>query len=546
MTRSPVTPHKPTPYTPTSFTSRLMTPLEGFALTSNSNDQMKTSSRGEQLIHQWLRSSSVSSLSPDVPSITLVPSPNPGPKDTSKEQTARQRTESFLLDAASVYQYESPSDLFNGPSVDLNLELCDSSPVLDKSIDQGPINRLDLLFGGAHLDDLSYIPEIDGDLNDENILRRNRLDPWPYDRKPLSSASPHSLPAAGSHTPHPRERPAFKSRPILSRHFSSSFLRGRKRSPNKWEHQEARLPNSAVPHPDWGSFPFESANDDLDSDEEDNDVQIWLARVVRRNHRTARDALAIARGCHRAMTIEDYERYGSWMFEYAWKQDLQVLRRTREEQNKLHRASSPPHKECHVKTEPQNDSRLRSTHLPQVSRFEMSAVDGLPSLSLSCSSSAASNSCHNSNHHRHTTPTSSLLRKMSKSIRDTLKVPLEQMKKIRRSVTPSTFKRQVDRSSSSCSPAPCRTTTTSIHHHSFGSSSNDDLRAQTSPFGFGSLGSFDSQLFHPTPLSPSPSHTTPGRRRPATGFYNEDLFSGSSLRLRYRRRLMNRYGRSYS
>ena len=486
------------------------------------------SSRGEQFIHQWLRSSSVSSLSPDVPSISPLPPANSVSKKPSKETTIRQRTESFLLDAASVYQYENPSDLFSGPSVDLNLELCDSSPVPDKPTGQDTTTGFYGLFKGARLDDLRYIPEIDGDLNDEHILRRNCFDPWPYDRKPLYSRSPHSLPAAESRTLHHRKRSALNLRPLLSRHFSSSFLRGRNFL-SKSECDQVRLPNSQVPHPDWGSFPFESANDDLDFDEEDNDVEIWLARVVRRNNRAARDALAIAQGYHRAMTIEEYERYGSWIFEHGWQEDLQGLRRTREARKNPQKTSSG--QERHATREPYIGSRPRSPHVSQLPRFEISAVDGLPSLSLSYSSSTVSNLCHDPHHHR-INPSSSLLRKVTKSIRDTLKVPLEQMKKIRRSVTPSTFNRQVDRSSS-CGPAP-RRNATSIH--SFGSSG--ELAAQASPFSIGSLGSFDSQLLHPA-LSPS---LTPGRRTPSDGSYDEDLFSSSSLRLRYRRSLTTRSG----
>ncbi|KAF8310863.1 hypothetical protein DL93DRAFT_2169429 [Clavulina sp. PMI_390] len=129
-------------------------------------------------------------------------------------------------------------------------------------------------------------------------------------------------------------RPDAFSAPFLSASFRRSYSKS----------AALYIRPSQIPHPDWGSFPFRSDSDSLRSNESDGDVGAWLHRVVRRNRRVGgkalKEAMAIARArlqdnlkegdadkyrggvdgmgetyFYRPMTIEEYEREGSWLYE---------------------------------------------------------------------------------------------------------------------------------------------------------------------------------------------------------------------------------------
>ncbi|KAF8320631.1 uncharacterized protein EI90DRAFT_2608993 [Cantharellus anzutake] len=517
MTRSPVTPNKRTPYTPASFTSRLMTPMERYSPGYGAKDQKQIAMyRGEQFIHRWLQSSSRTSLSPDAHSISLVKSPKSHNGNILQKPAGLQRTNLFLLDAASVSQYGSPLNLFTEPSIGLNLDLRNSSPVQHVPSSRQS-SRLINPFGDACLDGLLYIPEIDGDLNDERILRRNRLNPWPYDRKPLHYCIPHSLRSVGSLASRSRKASVFKSSPAFSRSLSLGLLRGRKFFSHRSKFEQDRFPNSQVPHPDWGSFPFTSADDDLDSDEEDNDVDIWLARVVRRNNRDARDALAVTQGCNRAMTVEEYERNGSWIFEHAWQEDLSAFRKARKENERSGKVTSPfqEHSGSLQAAVAVNPSRPRSPYLSRLPGFEAALVSD--SLSRSASYSPVSASANvGLNSGRRMTTASSFLQKIGIKVRNTFKGPFERIGKFRRLETPSVVKKLPD--TSPCDPAS--PLTPALVH------SLRESLAPTSPFTIGSFGSSDSQLL-PNTVTPS---LTPGGTLSDVSC-DDNFFSRSSLRV---------------
>jgi len=204
---------------------------------------------------------------------------------------------------------------------------------------------------------LSYDPLYDGTPQDERILRHNMRDPWPYDQRRLVPAhlQSTSIRASGS-VPYPdtfakppsrlpsllrptRKRlhkappqdhpPATGSRATTSRIASCfglnlntkigsmSLQPSSMRSKNKCSlgAHAGRVPNSMAPHPDWGTFAFRSDSDSLCSDDSDGDVRTWLRRVVRRNNRMGLESFKIATGNCRPITIEEYERCGSWLNE---------------------------------------------------------------------------------------------------------------------------------------------------------------------------------------------------------------------------------------
>ena len=198
---------------------------------------------------------------------------------------------------------------------------------------------------------LLYDPLYDGTTEDERILRRNVRDPWPYDQRRLvpthlqstsmrpSVSAPYPTTRLSSlfrpkrtrarKAPSQDHQPAVFSRATTSRTASSfgfnlncrigsmssrlSSMKAVSKNKRNAGARGGRIPNSMVPHPDWGTFAFRSDSDSLCSDDSDGDVRTWLERVVRRNTRIGLESFKIATGPNRPMTIEEYEKRGSWL-----------------------------------------------------------------------------------------------------------------------------------------------------------------------------------------------------------------------------------------
>jgi hypothetical protein len=231
---------------------------------------------------------------------------------------------------------------------------------------------------------LSYDPLYDGTPEDEHILRRNMRDPWPYDQRRLvpahlqstsirvSASAPYpdsftKPPARLSsllrlkrkrvYKPPPQHQPAAVSRPTTSRiascfglnltsnigsmSFQLSSIKASKSKHNVGV-RGRRIPNSMVPHPDWGTFPFRSDSDSVGSDDSDGDVYTWLQRVVRRNIRTGLESFKTATGHCRPMTIEEYEKCGSWLHERS-QEWAAIVGEYGKQEDTTHRSSTSPY-----------------------------------------------------------------------------------------------------------------------------------------------------------------------------------------------------------
>jgi hypothetical protein len=295
----------------------------------------------ETFIHTWLQNT----LAPD-PSQPPLNAPSPvissPPDSRSPHELDRVQEGAIRRSLYAPILPAIPFDLFADNDSGINVpELFQDSPLdlhfdLERSSNVATLEVVSAIrqnLGSPSIpDDFEYDPDIDGTSRDERILRQNTLDPWPYDRRPLYySGDEHytvpepPLPASPEHEPR-----WFLGRKI--KQTASKCLRRTASLLSKVSKPRTipRMPNSMVPHPNWGSFKFRSADDDLDDDQDDGDVELWLARTVRRNNRMAREGFDTTSGVHRKMTIEEYETSGSWVFQRQWEEDREEMLRERD------------------------------------------------------------------------------------------------------------------------------------------------------------------------------------------------------------------------
>lgn len=296
-------------------------------------------------IHSWLRHTSFSAMSPSQPD-NLSPLPISPPNlpdhfdnavadrqlDDDISSSLRALPLDDLLDGANV-------ELFGRNSLDLHfdIERTQAVGVLDAVLDIHPHLPPSASHDETAVDteqeefyELEYDPEYDGTIEDEHILQRNLRNPWPYDRQPLMRPSyrdslTRAPPKLSSLVPQKRKREPLFTRPAI-RHTASklairasSFLSTK--TVGDTHGLPNRIPNSAVPHPNWGTYAFRSDSDSLYSDDSDGDVRTWLQRVVRRNIRTGIEAFHIVTDGCIPLTISEYELNGSWLYEQSYEEE---------------------------------------------------------------------------------------------------------------------------------------------------------------------------------------------------------------------------------
>ena len=340
-TPSPITPSRYIPHTPTSFSNRpLHSPTHDRTHTERKHDN-----NPESFIHSWLQNSSAPDTSP--PSLNtaypvIFPSLNsrsPHDLDRIQEGAVRRSLYAPVLPATAFDLFTNDDsginvpELFQHSPLDLHFDLERSSNVATLEV----VSAMRQSLGSLSVpEDFDYDPEIDGTSDDERILRQNTLNPWPYDRQPLYySGDEHYHLTTVLRPPllvsAERKHKSFLGRKI--KRAASKFLRRTTSflSKSSKSNKEPRMPNSLVPHPNWGSFKFHSADDALGDDDDDGDVELWLARVVRKNNRVAREGFDTTTGVNRKMAIEEYETCGSWVFQRQWEEYRQEILREREQ-----------------------------------------------------------------------------------------------------------------------------------------------------------------------------------------------------------------------
>ncbi|KAG8919995.1 hypothetical protein FRC02_001217 [Tulasnella sp. 418] len=152
------------------------------------------------------------------------------------------------------------------------------------------------------------------------IQERKAPELWPYDGRSLYAHHPEDPRSQDVPSERPSTAPAAtkiqteetKTPPTKSKFFLQAKLIWRvfglhKLSKTLVPKHESRMPNSAIPHPNWGDFKFRSDDDDLRSEDSDGDLEIWL------KHRQLRNAQILGDGHIRihGTSIEHYEKFGS-------------------------------------------------------------------------------------------------------------------------------------------------------------------------------------------------------------------------------------------
>lgn len=345
-----------------------------FAFDEQEHSQLQDHQQGAGYIDNWLHQASFDAVSPFQPPSLCRASPlapvcefAASGRETIQEQYICQSPSSTIdspKNSMSDFFYGGADiKLFHHHSPDLHFDLEGTvpmgvfesvagiqTPLISTSSIAPQVLGQDAQDVGTK-EGLSCDPLYDETPEDENILRRNMRDPWPYDQRRLvpahlqstsiSAAAPDSdtftrLPARLSSLLRLKRKRACKPpsqahQPSVSRtttskvascfglNFSYSIgstsfqFSSMKASKNKHVvGTRGRIPNSMVPHPEWGTFPFRSDSDSLASDDSDGDIHTWLQRVVRRNTRIGLESLKIA-GHDRPMTIEEYDKHGSWL-----------------------------------------------------------------------------------------------------------------------------------------------------------------------------------------------------------------------------------------
>lgn len=323
--------------------------FSNFAALSTRNDVVSQEDHPSTYVHKWLRRASFAKESPSDslapqqmfhPVSPQVRRPNDAPGRMDVETKYHSPSSPFRTSLRQSHHHQEENgrntdvDFFGRNSLDLrfDLEKKESVGVVEAASGNRPHSSsiLDQHQFRAEDNTIPHDPFYDGTSEDERILRRNMRNPWPYDRQNLMPQTVPSTnvlrdpftaapPRLASLIPSKRKRqPTFlptlywtaSKLSSLSSSSVQNFHNGAEGS-----HKDQRIRNAGIPHPEWGTFGFRSDSDSLHSNDSDGDLQIWLRRVVRRNIRIGATSLTAVPGVYRPMTIEEYERCGSWLYE---------------------------------------------------------------------------------------------------------------------------------------------------------------------------------------------------------------------------------------